>query len=167
MLEEGRNEFKEEKFSRELREFFDDNNSMNMYWVHLIKIPSSSISPLMKYSLTSTLLALYRVSINDKTRLRIYDDLKIKEPLKMILSKGKPIEIKYTLRLIAQLTFNEKIKKDLILDKEFMSLLEKVKEEDEKTDEHLLKSNCEQIEWNLKGKKKQKMKSMTILDSST
>ena len=68
----------------------------------------------------------------------------------MILAKGEPIEIKYVLRLIAQLSFNGKIKNDLISDKDILKLLKNKKVEDEVTDERLLKSALEQIEWNLK-----------------
>jgi male-specific lethal 1 len=51
------------------------------------------------------------------------------------------------------LTFNEKIKNDLLLDKEFIDLLKTLKINDEKSQEALLKSVCQQIEWNLKEKR--------------
>jgi hypothetical protein len=139
-------EHKENIVYRDLREFKSEEKIVKKYLVQIINHKKEP------FSLTSVFLAFYRVAINDKIKLCIYFDLKIKDSLKIILNNGTPIEIKYVLKLIAQLTFNEKIKNDLLLDKEFIDLLKTLKINDEKSQEPVLKSVCKQIEWNLKEK---------------
>jgi len=140
-------EHKEKIVYRDLREFQSEDKIVKKYMVQIINHKKEP------YSLTSVFLAFYRVAINDKIKLCIYFDLKIKDSLKIILNNGTPIEIKYVLKLIAQLTFNEKIKNDLLLDREFIDLLKTLKINDEKSQEPLLKSVSKQIEWNLKEKR--------------
>lgn len=56
----------------------------------------------------------------DKLKLEIYFDHKIKAPLKTILTKGNEIEQTYTLRLFHQLSFFKRISENMILDKELV-----------------------------------------------
>ncbi len=105
LLNDAVREHKEKNVYRDLREFQSDDKIVKKYMVQIINHTKQP------FSLPSVFLAFYRVAINDKIKLCIYFDLKIKDSLKIILNNGTPIEIKYVLKLIAQLTFNERRKK--------------------------------------------------------
>ena len=99
-------------------------------------------------TLTSLLLVFYRISINDKARLFLYFKRDFKTTLKVILFDATLIELKFSLKLLAQFIFNETIRNDLLKDKEFL-ITNKSKE---KSYEVYLKKVRQQIQWYTTGK---------------
>ena len=120
-LDKAASDFEQNKFFREKKEFLEDKNQVTVYDVHLIEGEIGFVA------LTSILIGLYRLSINDKTRHELFYNLKILEPLKKILAKGSCIEIDYSLKLIAQLSFNNQIVNDLLKDKELIEIVRNLK----------------------------------------
>jgi hypothetical protein len=143
-LDKAASDFEQNKFFREKKEFLEDKNQVKVYDVHLIEGEFGFVA------LTSILIGLYRLSINDKTRHELFYNLKILEPLKRILDKGSCIEIDYSLKLIAQLSFNNQIVNDLLKDKELIEIVRNLKSKE--GGEICFKKACNQLGWNMKQK---------------
>ena len=103
---------------------------------------------------------LYKLSINKKMGNELYYDNNLMKHLKSILLNGNYFEIYFSLEIIAQLTFDEKIASDMknnIVFKDFLEKFnqeneEKITSEDEKKAYNGVKKLLEQINWNLKEK---------------
>jgi hypothetical protein len=115
LLEKSAQDFRSKNFCRELKEFLNEENIIEKHEVHMIKI----LEPSGYLTLTSLLLVFYRISINDKARLFLYFKRDFKTTLKVILFDATLIELKFSLKLLAQFIFNETIRNDLLKDKEF------------------------------------------------
>ena len=146
ILDKGVTDFGANNFYRKKKEFLEQDNKVKIYDVHIIQVEYGLMT------ITAVLLAFYRLALNDKTRTDIYFNYKILTPLKMILLKGSYIEIKYTLKLIAQVSFNEAIRNDLINDTELIEAISKISIENTKKNEITISKICDQIEWNLSEK---------------
>lgn len=109
--------FREKNFDRYPRQIIDDNKIVDVN-VHCI-----SQSNGLKCSLLVFLSGLYRLSVNDKIRSKIYFENNFKHNLKTILFEGNEIETKYALRLFAQLSFDNQIAADLSNDAQLFDFL--------------------------------------------
>ena len=148
-------DFTSESLVRKKRQVVEDFN-IKIVEVHCIKYKAESI-----VSMISIFDSLYRLAINDKTRLDLYFEYNLKTNLKCILFMGNPYEKKLCLKVLAQLSFNQEISKDMFKDKEFLAILNEVIQAiDKKTiaDEFSLKKLCELIHWNLIGKSSREAK---------
>jgi hypothetical protein len=126
-------------------EFFDDeNNTQHSFEIRIVTTNNVSIS------LTGLLLSLFRLSINDKIKSKIYTKPGFKDSLIKLINIGNDVEIQYAMQLLVQLCFDEKIKDDLAKDENFLNnvknLLIKKKEYNEY--KKLIKT-CEQLIWQL------------------
>lgn len=74
-------------------------------------------------SLLVPLLGLYSLAVNDTLRAIIYFDRKLKDDLCWLLSHGNPIENKYVIKLLCQLTFDTRIATDVGKDSRIMGFL--------------------------------------------
>ena len=145
LLETCAQDFEQDHFNREFKEFMADDNTIAKYKVHLINTCAVlKLAQAQYLTLTSILLVFYRLSINETIKLDLYFNHKIVALLKVILAKASLIEQKYVLKLVAQLTFNKKITEDLLLDTAFVDLIKC----GPKTD-GFLKEIARQINWNL------------------
>lgn len=75
-------------------------------------------------SILVLLKGLYKLAVNNNLRSDIYYlNNEFHDNLKAIILKGNEIEVKYALRLLCQLSFNEKIGKDISNDSALMDFL--------------------------------------------
>ena len=114
MLDQACVDLKMDMIDRDFKEFLDDYANVKRLKIHIIQVQYG------KMALTAVLYAFYRViMLNDHIKQNVYFDLTLKDYLKIILHKGNLVEKKFTLKLFAQLMFdNEAIRKDMASDKE-------------------------------------------------
>ena len=76
-------------------------------------------------SILVVLKGLYKLAVNNNLRSDIYyfNNNEFHDNLKAIILNGNEIEVKYALRLLCQLSFNEKIATDISNDSELMDFL--------------------------------------------
>ena len=133
------NDFKNNYFERYLKQISDGQEIKSIEF-HCIKDSNNAF-----ISLHYLFNSLYNLSVNDKLKHIIYFDLNIKSDLLIILSKGNSYEIQYCLKLISQLSLNNKIADDLKRDIDFRNAFNNLNQSDSK----LLKKFIDQINWNL------------------
>jgi hypothetical protein len=104
-------------------------------------------------AITGTLLAIYRLSINPKSKLNVYNKVNFKESLKIFMSLGNEIEKLYALQIIAQLIFDNQVLNDMIKDEEICSIIKQISENSSIQLEKL-KTIAKQIIWSIEENKK-------------
>ena len=150
-LEDTVKAFEKKTFNRNIRQMNLKGEIINCN-VHCIKLDNQMIK-----SIIAILRPLYKLTINEKLRNELYYENSLIKNLKVILSFGNIFEIFFVLEVIAQLTFDIKISKELLKDSELLSLMQKYNKEnlDEKQSEEekivhrSAKQFIEQINWNL------------------
>lgn len=68
------------------------------------------------------------MSINDKIKFEIYETHLMKDRLRTIVYKGNDTEIEYSLKLLHQLCFDERILQDVYQDKKFYKQIKSLKD---------------------------------------
>jgi cell division FtsZ-interacting protein ZapD len=153
-LEKIASDFENGVLDRKTRQMNLKGDTINCQ-VHSIKVENGSFT-----SLIFILKLLYKLSINEKMRNELYYENNLLKHLKSILLKANSFEAYFVLEIIAQLTFDKKIKTELINDSELNGLLEKfdkqnpneIKNDEEKRVFKSVKIFIEQINWNLNNK---------------
>ena len=160
-------DFNENYFYRKKRQAILDNKVVDCF----VQVYFESNGT--QTSIIVLLQALYKLAVNEKMKLDIYEkNVETKSILKVLLKKGNFAEAYYTLRLIAQLSFSEKISTDLLKDNEFMDILKNFETNfDKKTDDenvNLFKTNCkkltDEINWNIENLNKTKA-NLSLIDN--
>ena len=82
------------------------------------------------YLIDYYLNTLYGFAINDKFREKIYFYSDLADSVKFLVKDGNDVEKFYAIKIFAQLSFNENIKKDLLNDKQFLELIKEIKSVD-------------------------------------
>lgn len=97
-------------------------------------------------AITGILFCLYRLSINEKIKLKIFKSPNFIDNLKKLVYTGIDVEKQFALQLLAQLTFNNQVNTEINLDKQ---LIEFVKNLTEKTDlaYKKLQKTCVEFLW--------------------
>jgi len=112
-------------------------------------------------SLTGSLMAIYRLSINPKLKWNIWTIVNFKESLKTILRLGNDIEKLYSIQVLGQLAFDEKILNDMKSDKKFVDLIKEIAEADSSVVQiEKLKKIAKQMAWSFQESKEQETKMM-------
>ena len=120
-----------------------EDNKFKTITTHFISDKKGSKIP------TYTILnCLYKLVLNDKLKLKLFYNTGFRENLKESLPKINQSELKYILAIIAQLTFNEKICKELRKDKQLLQLMNDIINEPKNTNAPI-KNICHMINWNL------------------
>jgi hypothetical protein len=120
-----------------------ENNNLKTITVQFISDKKNS-----KISTHAILNSLYKLALNDKLKLKLFYNTSFKESLKESLPKLNQFELKYSLAIIAQLTFNDKICKDLKKDKQLLEFIKNTIS-DAKNKNASIKNICHMINWNL------------------
>jgi hypothetical protein len=110
-------------------------------------------------SLTGTLLAIYRLSVNPKSKWAIWSKINFKESLKTILRMGNDIEKLYSIQVLAQLAFDKQVMDNMLNDKEFTNLLKNIANADTSV-VHLekVKQIAKQMTWSFEENSKDPLK---------
>ena len=101
----GANEMKKGHVSREKHPFIDENDVTSMHDVYLIQIHEYN----SRFTITGILLALYKLSVNNRIKYDMYVKYNLKDPLRVIIFKGSEIEKKHAIQIIAQLCFDKQV----------------------------------------------------------
>ena len=142
---------KSKPLRRKHRQLIDNNETINCK-VHVISLDNNTTMNIL-----TILQALYKLCVNDLMRKDIYFLYNVSESLQAILGKANYYEAKYTLRLLAQLTFNAEVCKSVTSDLDMQNTLKSVEAkykengEDAKRNaaEFGIVNLCKQIRWNL------------------
>ena len=78
------------------------------------------------FNLIEILHTLYKFSINDSIKSKIYEIFKFKESLKTIVYYANGIEQEYAFKLINQLCFDKIIAMDIKIDRQFLKLMKDI-----------------------------------------
>ena len=105
-------------------------------------------------SMLSILDAMYRLAVNDLTRLKFFFKYLLSANLKVVLFLGNAYERKLCLKLMAQLVFNRDINAHVLKDKEFLAVLNQIFKETATDDKYDVKRICDLIHWSLVAKQK-------------
>lgn len=150
-LEKIANAIKGGNVTRAMRQIMENNKNVTVNVAIFYQSNKTTCSILV------ILTGLYRLAVNEKMKNEIYFGYKVKDSFKSIILKGNPIEIKFLLRLIAQLTFEKKISHDLSEDTEIMSGIDRILNESNENQPDLnelkLGEICKQIKWNIETSK--------------
>ena len=74
-------------------------------------------------TVTGILLAIYRLSINPKSKLNIYNKTNFQPSLKTFLTLGNEIEKLYAIQVLAQLMFDSSVLADILQDKAIVNMI--------------------------------------------
>ena len=135
-IKKSANDFKNNIFKREDR-LMVINGEEKQVSTHAVDVNKVSTA------LGTVLTSLYNLSINEKIKVAIYFEQKIKDDLKIIMLKGNEYETTFSLNLFIQLSFNEKIAEDLAKDEEIKQFVNT-----ENANEQI-KKKIETLKWNL------------------
>jgi hypothetical protein len=83
------------------------------------------IMQLKGWNLFEILQGLYNFSVNDNIKSLIYETLKVKDFLKVIVYNGNEIEQEFAFKLLNQLCFDKKIALDVLSDTKFIEFMNK------------------------------------------
>jgi hypothetical protein len=134
---------------REKQPFINEDEVTTIHDVYVIPIPEYNT----KYTITGILLALYKLSINNRIKYDMYVKYNLQEPLKVIICKGSDIEKKHAIQILAQLCF-DKLVLDLVSnDTELKKNIEKTTKS-ENQEIQSTKKLCNQIIWEIEMKSK-------------
>jgi hypothetical protein len=129
---------------REKQPFINEDEVTTIHDVYVIPIPEYNT----KYTITGILLALYKLSINNRIKYDMYVKYNLQEPLKVIICKGSDIEKKHAIQILAQLCF-DKLVLDLVSnDTELKKNIEKTTKS-ENQEIQSTKKLCNQIIWEI------------------
>lgn len=104
------------------------------------------------FYITEFLNVLFNFSIIDGIKFVLYKNLKMKEYLEMIIREGNVTETEYSLKLLWQLCFDERVAKDVYMTKSLMKELNELAEMKEAKDNKKLLANVKGILWLLREK---------------
>jgi hypothetical protein len=78
------------------------------------------------FNLVEILQTLYKFSINDDIKAKMFEIFKFKESIKTIVYHGNEIEQEYAFKLINQFCFDKTIAMDIKIDRQFLKLLKDI-----------------------------------------
>jgi len=96
-------------------------------------------------SISFLLTCLYKLSVNEKLKLEIYNHKNFSSSLRRLIMEGKDIEKQHALQLLAQLTFNLEVNAKIINDLELVNYIKML--ENKQTDYKKLQKTCKDIIW--------------------
>jgi hypothetical protein len=150
-------------FKRDVRQIFENNLKYDCEMLTLV-LPNN-----ISTSIYNILQGLYKLSINNKMKDDIFFKLNAKEYLKTFLVKGNIYEIKWTVRVLAQLSFNPEVALYLDIDTDYMEFINKTIEHPPALDKSSFEldtfSICEKISWNISEAKEDRDKAATNEES--
>lgn len=127
------------EFERQTRQVFENNTKINYEIISLKEVNKTSYTYLLVAN------SLYKLAVNNKMKETIYFNLNAKEYFKIIMTKGNVYEIKLSLKVLAQLSFNAEVLKDIAKDADYVKIIEENKTRAELDINQL----CQRIEWNI------------------
>jgi hypothetical protein len=142
-------DFQSNKFHRKDTKVFT-NNKFRIIRAHVINDQYH-----VRRSIYFILNALYKLSINEKIKERIYFNEVFCSNFNKVLFKANQPELYYSLNLLAQLSFSEKICVTIRKDEELLNFL---KENVSNINNFNIKRIYRQLQWNLFEKNNEKLK---------
>lgn len=134
-------------------EFIDDETQVKQEFdVLFVKDFANNAS----ISITGLLISLFRLAVNDKIKLSIYQKPGFVDSLKRLIKERTDIEKEYALQLLTQLSFDNNVRSSLSKDVEFIQHIQKlltIKMFEYKK----LAKTCENFLWVLKQKNAEKI----------
>ena len=104
-------------------EFIDDETQVKQEFdVLFVKDFANNAS----ISITGLLISLFRLAVNDKIKLSIYQKPGFVDSLKRLIKERTDIEKEYALQLLTQLSFDNNVRSSLSKDVEFIQHIEKL-----------------------------------------
>lgn len=120
----------------------DDNHKIMAFDVTCVLDKTNNAT----ISVTGILLAIYRLSINPKSKLNIYNKTNFKHSLSTFLTLGSEIEKLYSIQILAQLIFDSNVLADLVKDSLIMKIIRDLAEDSTNKIERL-KKIAKQMVW--------------------
>ena len=157
MIMKTAQDFENNNITRIERQIIETNRT------RLAEIYSQSFYSVINISLFGIINPLYRLSVNNTMKKKIYFQYNTKGFLRSILEKSNNDETEIILSLIAQLSFDEEIANDLKLDEWFMKKFQSYSSNQFGDGVQQL---SEKILWNLKDLAKYRSASFQVLNGS-
>jgi hypothetical protein len=137
------------ELKRQTREIFENGKQVKAEFTNFTESNNTTSSIFLLFT------GFYKLSINSSMKTRIYFNLNAKELFKIFLEKGNEWEVKYTLQVLAQLTFDPEIATDLGKDEFYTKYIADTigKQSDVEAVNAKEFNACKQIEWNINSTK--------------
>jgi hypothetical protein len=132
-------------YKRDVRQIFDNNVRYDCEMLSL-NLPNN-----ISTSIYNILQGLYKLSINQKMKEDLF--FKVKDYLKTFLAKGNMYEIKWTVRVLAQFSFDTNVALYLDTDADYMDFVNRTVASKPASDAHIFEHDtfgiCAKISWNV------------------